>query len=44
MLLADSWHALRPHTTAEGHRVQIRRVSPADLAAELAPVLAEVAA
>lgn len=39
-LLADGWHALRPRDGAA--RVEIRRVEPADLAAELAPVLAEV--
>jgi hypothetical protein len=39
LLLADGWRALRPH---DGDRVEIHRVGPADLAAELAPVLAEV--
>jgi hypothetical protein len=39
-LLADGWHALRPRDGAA--RVEVRRVEPADLAAELAPVLAEV--
>jgi hypothetical protein len=39
-LLADGWHALRPLDDAT--RVAVRRVEPADLAAELAPVLAEV--
>lgn len=46
LLLADSWHALRPHVDdhdgrQEG-RVEVRRVEPADLATSLAPVLAEV--
>lgn len=40
LLLADGWHALRPRDDAA--RVEVRRVEPADLAAELAPVLAEV--
>jgi hypothetical protein len=39
LLLADGWRALRPH---DGDRVEVRRVDPGDLAAELAPVLAEV--
>lgn len=39
LLLADGWWALRPH---DGDRVGVHRVGPADLAAELAPVLAEV--
>jgi hypothetical protein len=46
LLLADGWHALRPHVdTADGRqegRVEVRRVEPADLATSLAPVLAEV--
>jgi len=46
LLLADGWHALRPHVDdhdgrPEG-RVEVRRVEPADLATSLAPVLAEV--
>jgi len=43
VLLADGWRALRPHHAADEPRVEIRRVEPADLATELAPVLAEVA-
>lgn len=39
VLLADGWRALRPH---DGDRVEVLRVTPADLAAELGPVLAEV--
>lgn len=39
VLLADGWRALRPH--GDG-RVEVHRVDPADLATELAPVLAEV--
>ncbi len=44
VLLADGWHALRPRHGAEDdvQRVEVRRVEPVDLAAELAPVLAEV--
>jgi hypothetical protein len=41
-LLADGWHAIRPRFGSEP-RVEICAVSPADLAIELAPVLAEVA-
>ena len=40
-LLGDGWYALRPHRATEEQRVEIRRVEPADLAAVLAPVLAE---
>jgi hypothetical protein len=43
VLLADGWHALRPHRDGAEHRVEVRRVEPGDLAAVLAPVLAEVA-
>ncbi|GAB3195809.1 hypothetical protein GCM10027062_03560 [Nocardioides hungaricus] len=39
VLLADGWRALRPYGA---DRVEVRRVQPGDLAAELAPVLAEV--
>jgi hypothetical protein len=39
-LLADGWHAIR----RTGADVEVRRVAPADLAAHLAPVLAEAAA
>lgn len=42
VLLADGWRALRPHHHGDEPRVQMRRVEPADLATELAPVLAEV--
>jgi hypothetical protein len=38
-LLRDGWHAIG---SAGGDLVDVRRVQPADLAAELAPVLAEV--
>jgi hypothetical protein len=41
-LLHDGWHALRPRFGAEP-RVEICAVTAADLATELAPVLAEVA-
>ena len=44
-LLADGWRALRVHREASGDlRLEVARVIPEDLAAELAPVLAEVAA
>lgn len=43
VLLADGWHALRPHREGTQQRVEVRRVEPGDLAAVLAPVLAEVA-
>jgi hypothetical protein len=39
VLIADGWRALRSHGA---DRVSVRRVEPADLAAELAPILAEV--
>lgn len=42
LLVADGWRALRPHTTGGVARVELRRVDPDDLAACLAPVLAEV--
>lgn len=52
-LLADGWHALRPHRASEpadptnagggDDLLEIVRVEAADLAAELAPLLAEVA-
>lgn len=42
VLLADGWHTMRPHRVGDTHRVEVRRVDPADLAPELAPVLAEV--
>jgi hypothetical protein len=44
VLLADGWHSLIPHQDDEGSRVRVRRVSSDDLAAELAPVLAQVTA
>ncbi len=43
-LLADGWHALRPREVDGRQRVQVAAITPADLAAELAPVLAEVTA
>ncbi|MEO5851626.1 MAG: hypothetical protein ABIQ15_03855 [Nocardioides sp.] len=42
VLLADGWRALRPHHHGDEPRVEVRLVEPADLATELAPVLAEV--
>jgi hypothetical protein len=42
-LLADGWHAVRPHQAEGGDlRVDLRRVEPADLGSDLAPVLAAV--
>lgn len=41
-LLADGWHALRTLRGEAGDLVEVRRVESADLAADLAPVLAEV--
>jgi hypothetical protein len=41
-LVADGWRALRAHHAEEGLRLEVVRVIPEDLAAELAPVLAEV--
>ncbi|MDX6373031.1 MAG: hypothetical protein QOD98_2019 [Nocardioidaceae bacterium] len=41
-LLADGWRALRAHHDEDGLRLEVARVIPEDLAAELAPVLAEV--
>lgn len=41
-LLADGWHAVRPRQVGDVHRVVVSAVEPSDLAAELAPVLAEV--
>lgn len=43
-LLADGWHALRPRRSDDGRRVAVVAVEPADLARELAPVLAGVVA
>ena len=42
VLLADGWRALIPHRVDGVARVDVRRVEPEDLAADLAPVLAEV--
>jgi len=44
VLLADGWRQLRAHQTDGARRVEVRRVQPADLAASLGPVLAEVTA
>lgn len=44
VLLADGWRALRPWRTDGADRIEVAAVRPADLAGELAPVLAEVAA
>ncbi len=44
VLLADGWHSLSPHQDDDEARVRVRRTHPADLAAELAPVLAQVTA
>ncbi len=44
VLLNDGWHSLTAHTDEETPRVTIRRVEPGDLAAHLAPVLAQVTA
>lgn len=41
-LLADGWHALRPHHDQGILRVELRRVEPADLAAFVAPLLGPV--
>ena len=45
-LVADGWRALRAHRDHDGDglRLTVARVIPEDLAAELAPVLAEVTA
>lgn len=43
-LLAGGWHALRPRRADGTHRVAVVAVDAADLAPELAPVLAEVGA
>jgi len=42
VLLADGWRQLLGHQTDDAQRVEVRRVQPTDLAATLAPVLAEV--
>ena len=44
VLLADGWHSLTPHLADEESRLRVRRTHPADLATELAPVLAQVTA
>ncbi len=44
VLLADGWHALLPHQEGEEPFVEVRLVAADDLAAQLAPVLAEVTA
>lgn len=44
VLLADGWHSLSPHTADAESRLRVRRTLPADLATELAPVLAQVIA
>ncbi|MBJ7358015.1 hypothetical protein [Nocardioides sp.] len=41
-LVGDGWRALRPHGVDERLHVEVRRVIPEDLAADLAPVLAVV--
>ena len=43
VLLRDGWHSLTPRHD-DGARVAVARVDPDDLATELAPVLAQVAA
>lgn len=43
-LLADGWHSLSPHRADDDARLRVRRTDPAQLAIELAPVLAEVLA
>jgi hypothetical protein len=42
-LVADGWRSLRAHRVDDELRLELRRVIPEDLAADLAPVLAEVA-
>ncbi len=42
VLLADGWHSLTPHQAEDEARLRVRRTEPADLATELAPVLAQV--
>ncbi|WP_435771500.1 hypothetical protein [Nocardioides sp. SYSU DS0651] len=43
-LLADGWHALRPHHQDGMLRIELRSVEPSDLATVVAPVLAPVVA
>jgi hypothetical protein len=40
-LVADGWRALRPHRNGDRLHLEVARVIPEDLAAELAPVLAQ---
>lgn len=42
VLLSGGWRALRPRRGPDTDRIVLAEVAPADLAAELAPVLAEV--
>ncbi len=42
VLLRDGWHSLTPYQDGETARIGLRLVNPDDLAAELAPVLAQV--
>ncbi len=44
VLLCDGWHSLSPHQHDDEARLRVRRTIPADLASELAPVLAHVLA
>ena len=44
VLLADGWHSLSPHQAEHDARLRVRRTHPAELATELAPVLAQVTA
>jgi hypothetical protein len=41
-LVSDGWRAMRARHDGDGLRLEVARVIPEDLAAELAPVLAEV--
>jgi hypothetical protein len=41
-LVGDGWRSLRPHLVDDRLHVEVRRVIPEDLAADLAPVLAAV--
>jgi hypothetical protein len=43
VLLADGWRTLHPHDEGASTRVELRAIDAVDLAADLAPVLAEVA-
>jgi hypothetical protein len=42
-LLADGWHALRPHHDGDATRLEVRLVDPDELAGAIAPALAEAA-